>query len=377
MPSKLLQAGGVLVALAAFGCGATATPEAATPAAGGKPAPAMAKTGTVELLDAEDPIAVDAVPRDVLGRKYSRGGTLTPRLQNVAFDLESLPIRAAETAPVTTNYYPLPSSGSPSKDVSIVARAQEYGYAPYQAKAIKTTSMKLLSFKLGSSYQPLTADGANVYCGFSYVYGTQQTYYGNGAQYAEWEMLGDGVDGPSYVVAKGTFDAASCKLQETGRKEIKVKAIVPKLVYGSQTCEELTTDGKDCVRGKVIHFIFPAARAVAASRQDAVVYRTPNATRVSLPVRKGTAESLQAEVGINEIKTWGDAKAPTNTSYAYRYNARVVMSVEIVQSSQDARATAVAYVGSDGERLDTLFPGVFPSEPSRTSEAVSAFGSPR
>jgi len=126
-----------------------------------------------------------------------------------------------------------------------------------------------------------------------------------------------------YTIVDGWFDRAACKAGAVRRVSAPANEIVPGVMYAFRTC------GPSCSEDEALAIVLPTARSLVTNRSDPA-RQGALTTRVSLPLRRGTAESMVAYV-----------IAPAEK----RQPARgLVVGVEVTQGIQDPEPVAVMFV---------------------------------
>ena len=277
-----------------LGCGGAAAPRtASSPRRAGPAASAAKPSAAAPVVDPEDALIgmLEKDPGGVLREQIV--GPQRTQVMPVPLRIADLPVLRGvgpmldpKMAPTSLRDVPAPT------DLVLHPPAQRsYDWDPsFRPVVVSAVGFTLAELHIGPWVGGTGGDyrkdgGVEVPCGNKDPFGAVVP--------ARWEGLlvseAGGLKTAQYALVDGWFDRVSCRASSVRRTSTAVKAIVPDLVYGFRSC------GSSCSEEESLTLILPTARAIVTSKSDGVPRAAPTGfTRVNLPVRRGSAESMIA-----------------------------------------------------------------------------------
>jgi hypothetical protein len=247
--------------------------------------------------------------------------------------------------------------------------AYDYGYgaSPFKPFAIRPKDFLSAEIRIGNwSGQSWADEGhVQVYCGVERTQYGERNYYGysRSTVVAHWEGPKKTDKGLTYTFVDGWFDTSTCRFKIEREESVALREIVPGLLYGFRSCAP-GKDGKapsTCQDASHLTLVFPRSVAVATTR-EATPARPNGFSRVTMPLRRGTGESMSAEIADHDLRKWVASLTSKKLGPppAWRSGRTYVLGVEVQEASYDDKPMAVAFVGrtdTEGVALpEELFP---------------------
>lgn len=280
------------------------------------------------LLALGDPVSFDGNVKGFVERRARVGETRGKKRNATPFDIDALPA-ASIKEPFKDQEAPYKLEGQWATEV--VARKHNYNYGygygySYNTVGVEGEGFSSGMIRVGPTQGVFSMRDGTQYGGVSVMCGPNEYI-----QSARWEGLvtpkkGADQKDPVYMIVDGWFDRRECKAVAVRRQMLKLKTIVPELLYGFRQCDP---DGS-CDKNKVVAgFVIPNVTVAVSQNDGAMVPNQNAATRILVPVKRGGSEAILAQ------SYRADAGAPYQTR---------TMSIEIVQGTQDEKPFATAFV---------------------------------
>jgi hypothetical protein len=329
-----LVIGGAALSLSACASDATVAPAAA---------PSDAKKADVKVAAAADTNQLDPIDQILAqagGTSFSsrsdmrlRTGASRGNLKPVGFTLKDLPIAMVPQA-LEQTAAPKTTTGAGATEITLKNNGGGGGYG-YGGNAgnIGYFMFQVTGGGFASGNTNVGGYDAYFYSQNSYQYGGASVSCGNfdSVTPARWEGMvidGKSSDGKSdrhYEIVDAWFDHHRCVAVPVRRTRIEVKEIIPDRVFAFRQCDSLACDGKQDVAVVGRNIMNAASQDTKLRSQNGQLL-----SRMLLPVRRGSAESLILQVADGD--KYGSA-------------GRTV-SIEITQGVNDPEPIAVAFESS-------------------------------
>jgi hypothetical protein len=298
--------------------------------------------------------------------------------QSLAIDLDDIPVSQLSNLPPTnvTPPYSIAANAKPPPGIEIKPAAANadsyygYGYAPFKSYEIRAVSYLFAEVRVAQQAQVVLPDGGSlVYCGQQQYDGG---YYGYHVVPVHVEGIQRNGSDLTYSMADGWLDSDTCRLQMGEPTTTTLGEIIPGLLYGYRSCSRAgrpdvftsVSSGPDpfpdrvdtCTDPDKVNFVFPRA-AAEASTMGKPNPGQPNVGSIShatLPLRQGLGEAVTASIAAADLEKWWDALHVPGAAPARAPNDMIVVSVEMLQASEDARPSALVFLGGAPQAAQAL-----------------------